>query len=52
MTVTGPSTATIGGSGTVDLSWTGLDAGKRYLGQIRYNQDVTTHATTIVRVDS
>jgi hypothetical protein len=52
MTVTGPSTATIGGSGTVNLSWTGLDAGKRYLGQIRYNQDATTHATTIVRVDS
>jgi subtilisin family serine protease len=51
MTVTGPSTATIGGTGTVDLSWTGLDAGKRYLGQIRYNQDATTHATTIVRVD-
>ena len=52
MTVTGPSTATIGGSGTVNLSWTGLDAGKKYLGQIRYNQDATTHATTIVRVDS
>jgi subtilisin family serine protease len=52
MTVTGPSTATIGGSGTVNLSWAGLDAGKRYLGQIRYNQDATTHATTIVRVDS
>jgi subtilisin family serine protease len=51
MTVTGPSTATIGGSGTVNLSWAGLDAGKRYLGQIRYNQDATTHATTIVRVD-
>jgi hypothetical protein len=52
MTVTGPSTATIGGTGTVDLSWTGLDAGKRYLGQIRYNEGATTHATTIVRVDS
>jgi subtilisin family serine protease len=51
MTVTGPSTATIGGTGTVNLTWTGLDAGKRYLGQIRYNQDATTHATTIVRVD-
>jgi hypothetical protein len=51
MTVTGPSTATIGGSGTVDLSWTGLEAGKKYFGQIRYNQEATTHATTIVRVD-
>jgi hypothetical protein len=52
MTVTGPTTATIGGTGTVNLSWMGLDAGKRYLGQIRYNQGATTHATTIVRVDS
>jgi subtilisin family serine protease len=52
MTVTGPSTATIGGTGTVDLSWTGLDAGKRYLGTILYQEGATTHATTIVRVDS
>jgi hypothetical protein len=51
MTVTGPATATIGGTGTVNLSWTGLDAGKKYLGQIRYNEGATTHATTIVRVD-
>jgi subtilisin family serine protease len=51
MTVTGPATATIGGGGTVNLSWTGLDAGKRYLGQIRYNEGATTHATSIVRVD-
>jgi hypothetical protein len=29
MTVTGPSTATIGGSGTVNLSWAGLESGKR-----------------------
>jgi hypothetical protein len=52
MTVTGPSTATIGGKGTVNLSWAGLEAGKRYLGQIRYMQGTTTHGTTIVRVDS
>jgi subtilisin family serine protease len=52
MTVSGPATATIGSSGTVDLSWSGLEAGKRYLGQIRYTQDATTHGTTIVRVDS
>jgi subtilisin family serine protease len=51
MTVTGPSTATIGGTGTVSLSWAGLEAGKRYLGQIRYVEGATTHATTIVRID-
>jgi subtilisin family serine protease len=52
LTVTGPGTATIGGTGSVDLSWTGLDAGKRYLGQVLYTEGTTTHATTIVRVDS
>jgi subtilisin family serine protease len=52
MTVTGPAVATIGGTGTVNLSWTGLEAGKRYLGQIQYNEGATTHGTTIVRVDS
>jgi subtilisin family serine protease len=51
MTVTGPATATIGGSGTVNLTWTGLDAGKKYLGTILYQQGATTHATSIVRVD-
>jgi hypothetical protein len=52
MTVTGPSTATIGGSGTVNLSWAGLESGKRYLGQIRYMEGATTHAATIVRIDA
>ena len=51
MTVTGPAVATIGGTGTVDLSWTGLDAGKRYLGQVLYQEGATTHGSTIVRVD-
>jgi subtilisin family serine protease len=52
MTVTGPAVATIGGTGTVNLSWTGLDAGKRYLGTVLYQEGATTHGTTIVRVDS
>ena len=55
MTVTGPSTATIGGAGTVNVSWSGLEAGIRYLGQIRYQDTsvspVATHATTIVRIE-
>jgi subtilisin family serine protease len=51
MTATGPATATIGGTGTVNLSWTGLTAGTKYLGTILYNEGATTHATTIVRVD-
>jgi hypothetical protein len=52
MTVTGPSSATIGGLGTVNLSWAGLESGKRYLGQIRYMEGATTHAATIVRIDA
>lgn len=51
MTVTGPTTATIGGVGTVTLSWSGLEAGKKYLGRILYQEGTTTHATTIVRID-
>jgi Fibronectin type-III domain/Subtilase family/PA domain len=51
LTATGPSSATTGGTGTVNLAWTGLEAGKKYFGQLRYDQGATTHATTIVRVD-
>jgi subtilisin family serine protease len=51
MTVTGPSVATIGGSGTVNLSWTGLVAGQKYLGQIRYLEGATVHGASIVRVN-
>ncbi len=51
LTVTGPSTATIGGSGTVNLSWNGLEAGKKYFGTIRYQEGATLHATTVVRID-
>jgi subtilisin family serine protease len=52
MTVTGPATATIGGTGTVNLSWAGLATGQRYLGAIVYQEGATSHATTIVRIDN
>lgn len=51
MTATGPTTATTGGSGTVEVSWSGLTAGTKYLGQIAYQDGTTTHGTTVVRVD-
>ena len=51
MTVTGPGTATIGGTHTVNLSWNGLAAGK-YLGAILYQEGATIHATTLVRIDN
>jgi subtilisin family serine protease len=50
-TVTGPATATTGGAGTVNVTWTGLTTGEKYLGQVLYQEGATTHATTIVRVD-
>jgi Subtilase family/Fibronectin type-III domain/Peptidase inhibitor I9/PA domain len=52
MTVTGPTTAGIGTTSPVELSWTGLEPGKRYIGQIRYQQGTTLHGTTIVRIDT
>ena len=52
MTVTGPGAATIGGSGTVNLSWSGLAMTQKYLGAILYQEGATTHATTIVRIDN
>ena len=51
MTVTGPAAAVIGAAGTVEVSWSGLLAGTKYLGQIAYQQGATTHGTTIVRID-
>ena len=52
MTVTGPGAATIGGSGTVNLSWSGLATAQKYLGAILYQEGATTHATTIVSIDN
>ena len=52
MTVTGPGTATTGGTGTVNLSWSGLATGQKYFGAILYQEGATTHATTFVRIDN
>lgn len=52
MTVTGPGTATIGGTHTVNMSWSGLPTGQKYLGAILYQEGTTTHASTIVRIDN
>ena len=51
MTATGPATATIGGIATVNLSWTGLTAGTKYLGQVSYLADGVEQASTVVRID-
>ena len=51
MTATGPATATIGGTATVNLTWTGLTAGVKYLGQVAYMEGATEHGSTVIRID-
>ncbi|GAA4406672.1 hypothetical protein GCM10023168_21930 [Fodinibacter luteus] len=51
MTVSAPATATTGQSGTVSLSFSGLDAGTRYLGSVAYGGAAGMPNPTIVRVD-
>jgi hypothetical protein len=52
MTVSGPAAVTIGGTGTVTVSFSGLVAGKKYLGQIRYMEGTTRPAWWLVGVDN
>jgi hypothetical protein len=52
MTVTAPSTAAVGATGTIDLSFSGLAAGTRYLGSVAYGGVSGMPNPTIVRVDT
>lgn len=47
-----PTTATLGGSGTVDVSWSGLTAGTKYLGAVSHSSDSGLLGLTLVRVDA
>ena len=53
MTVTAPATATLGGSGTINLAFSNLTgaAGTKYLGSIAYGGTAEMPNPTIVRVD-
>jgi hypothetical protein len=51
MTVTAPSTAVIGATGTIGLAFTGLTPGTKYLGAVAYGGIAGLPAPTIVRVD-
>ena len=44
--------ATIGGSKTIQATFTGLSAGTRYLGRVRYDDGAVVHAQTILRVNT
>ena len=51
MTVTAPAAATIGAPGTIDLTFSGLTAGTKYLGSVVYGGSSGMPNPTIVRVD-
>ena len=52
MTVSAPTTATIGGTGTINLTFSGLTAGTKYLGSVAYSGASGMPNPTIVRVDT
>jgi subtilisin family serine protease len=51
MSVSAPTTATTGGSGTIGLTFTGLTPGTKYLGSVAYGGIAGLPNPTIVRVD-
>jgi hypothetical protein len=52
MTVAAPATATIGGTGTINLTFSGLTAATKYLGSVAYGGSTGLPNPTIVRVDT
>ncbi|MCI0549988.1 MAG: S8 family serine peptidase [Anaerolineae bacterium] len=51
MTVSAPASATIGTSGTINLTFSGLVSGTKYLGSVAYSGVAGLPNPTIVRVD-
>jgi len=51
MTVTAPNAATTGGTGTINLNFSGLTPGVKYLGSVAYSGTTGIPDPTIVRVD-
>jgi len=52
MTVTAPATATLGATSPINLTFSGLAAGKKYLGSVAYDGTAGLPNPTIVRVDT
>ncbi|MBI5964465.1 MAG: S8 family peptidase [Chloroflexi bacterium] len=52
MTVTAPTSATTGSVGTIDLAFSGLTSGTKYLGSVAYSGIAGLPNPTIVRVDA
>jgi hypothetical protein len=51
MTVSAPTTAVLGGTGKIDLTFSGLTPGTKYLGSVAYSGSTGMPNPTIVRVD-
>jgi hypothetical protein len=51
MTVSAPANAVIGATGSIDLTFSGLAAGTKYLGSVAYGGVADLPDPTIVRVD-
>jgi subtilisin family serine protease len=51
MTVTAPASATIGTTGTINLTFSGLATGTKYIGSVAYSGAAGMPNPTIVRVD-
>jgi hypothetical protein len=52
MTVTAPAAASTGATGTIDLTFSGLDPSTKYLGSVAYGGVAGLPNPTIVRVDT
>jgi subtilisin family serine protease len=51
LSIVAPSTATVGGTGTVDVTIAPLTPGTKYLGAVDFNDGTNVIASTLVRVD-
>jgi len=52
MAVSAPASATLGETGTIDLTFTGLASATRYLGSVAYSGAANMPSPTIVRIDT
>jgi hypothetical protein len=52
MTVSGPTTATLNGTATIDVSWSGLVSGEKYLGAVSHNDASGILDLTLVNINT
>lgn len=50
MTVSAPAAATLGATETITVNWTGLDAGKKYLGAVSHSDGMDILGVTLVNI--